>query len=478
MKRLSIFGLLLLPSVALADDETSVAKRSFEENPGIVYTLKPRVHASLGAATALSAPQNDEFSWGGGGSLLLEVPLANFFSVQGGINSYFLSNGEAPAARFKDHSYGTSHGALLGVRVQQYSNYKPMTQGVWASLGVGVAFTGDLVRPTLGAEVGYDFPLGTASKAAMGPVLGYTWVTQPDSNVRPEDAHLIFFGIHFVYGTRRSDEDSLKNTDCTDRDADGICDALDKCPDTTALSNADPERPGCPRGDKDGDGIFDSEDACPDDAGVRTGDPKTNGCPRRDRDNDTVFDDEDACPEEPGIKTKDPATNGCPRRDEDEDTIFDDEDACPTVPGVRTTDPATNGCPPSKDGIRLEGDSISLDDVVQFERDSPRVRHVSWGLVQKVAGFISSTPGILVVDVQGHADESGTPEHNLKLSQDRADSVKALLVKFGVDNGRITTHAYGQMKPRVQGKQETVRGQNRRVEFVVVKAAKSGGAVK
>jgi outer membrane protein OmpA-like peptidoglycan-associated protein len=227
---------------------------------------------------------------------------------------------------------------------------------------------------------------------------------------------------------------------------------------------------GCPRGDRDNDLVFDDEDACPDQAGVRTLDPKTNGCPRGDRDNDLVFDDEDACPDQPGDRTSDPKTNGCPRPDRDNDLVFDDEDACPDVPGVRTTDAKTNGCPPPGDQVRLEGDKIVLDDVIHFELDSPRVPKVSWPTLKRIADFINANPDVLEIDIEGHADETGTDEHNMALSKARAHMVRHLLMLFSVADNRMVTHAYGESRPKVVGHGEEQLRQNRRVEFTVTRA--------
>ena len=59
----------------------------------------------------------------------------------------------------------------------------------------------------------------------------------------------------------------------SDSDGDGICDAVDKCPDKWGTVN----HRGCP--DTDGDGIYDDLDQCPDDSGSRS----NNGCPRVER---------------------------------------------------------------------------------------------------------------------------------------------------------------------------------------------------
>jgi OOP family OmpA-OmpF porin len=164
-----------------------------------------------------------------------------------------------------------------------------------------------------------------------------------------------------------------------------------------------------------------------------------------------------------------------PPPDRDGDGIPDAEDACPDVPGVHTDDPKTNGCPPAGDQVRVIEDHIEYDDVIHFDTDSPHVHHVSWPIVQKLAKFIVANPDIQKVDISGHADERGTAEHNLSLSRFRAEAVKVLLVKFGVDPARLTTIGYGYAHPRAPGHTEKAWQENRRVEFIITQVRNAQG---
>ncbi len=136
--------------------------------------------------------------------------------------------------------------------------------------------------------------------------------------------------------------DAISNSD---RDHDGVPDALDRCPDQPGPA----ANGGCPApatNDRDGDGVIDSVDQCPEQAGS----PMAAGCP--DADGDTVADASDRCPREFGS----PANSGCPLPgDADGDGVPDAGDRCPSVPG----DAAMGGCPDAVAASDRDGDGVS-----------------------------------------------------------------------------------------------------------------------
>jgi peptidoglycan-associated lipoprotein len=68
--------------------------------------------------------------------------------------------------------------------------------------------------------------------------------------------------------------------------------------------------------------------------------------------------------------------------------------------------------------------------------------------------------------LEGHADERGTEEYNLQLSNRRAASVKRYLTDLGVADAALETVGYGENKPAVQGSSEAAWAANRRVDLV------------
>lgn len=75
----------------------------------------------------------------------------------------------------------------------------------------------------------------------------------------------------------------------------------------------------------------------------------------------------------------------------------------------------------------------------------------------------------MVVEIQGHTDNVGSPEANLKLSQDRADEVKKYLVSKGVDALRVSSKGYGSTQPIADNDTDAGKSKNRRTSLKVIK---------
>jgi len=71
------------------------------------------------------------------------------------------------------------------------------------------------------------------------------------------------------------------------------------------------------------------------------------------------------------------------------------------------------------------------------------------------------------IDVAGHADRSGSPQYNQRLSERRAEAVAAELVRNGVNRNEIVVTAFGESRPLVPTADGVREPQNRRVEIVL-----------
>ncbi len=87
--------------------------------------------------------------------------------------------------------------------------------------------------------------------------------------------------------------------------------------------------------------------------------------------------------------------------------------------------------------------------------------------LDKLANFLIDHPRVKL-NISGHTDSAGSEESNLRLSQARADAIKAYLIyQFKIDAARIEAHGYGSSRPIVLEKTDEDRSLNRRVEFEI-----------
>ena len=84
----------------------------------------------------------------------------------------------------------------------------------------------------------------------------------------------------------------------------------------------------------------------------------------------------------------------------------------------------------------------------------------------KVAGIILGHPGLKIA-VEGHTDSVGSDEYNLKLSENRANSVRDYLVSQSIDPASVTAKGFGETMPVADNRTAAGRQANRRVELVV-----------
>lgn len=72
------------------------------------------------------------------------------------------------------------------------------------------------------------------------------------------------------------------------------------------------------------------------------------------------------------------------------------------------------------------------------------------------------------IQISGHTDNSGTPEHNRVLSENRAKTVVSYLTENGIDIKRLVAKGYGETQPIASNDTEEGRAQNRRTEFMIL----------
>lgn len=102
---------------------------------------------------------------------------------------------------------------------------------------------------------------------------------------------------------------------------------------------------------------------------------------------------------------------------------------------------------------------------IRFDVNKAEVRGESMGLIRQVADYLKANPSVKF-EIGGHTDSDGDDASNLKLSELRAQAVKAILVNLGVADKQLSVKGYGETKPISPNTTADGKANNRRVEFV------------
>jgi outer membrane protein OmpA-like peptidoglycan-associated protein len=124
---------------------------------------------------------------------------------------------------------------------------------------------------------------------------------------------------------------------------------------------------------------------------------------------------------------------------------------------------------------RFLGDPSATDvpktfvfDHMNFETASTQLTPQSVATVNDLGKVLNAYPNAQI-ELVGHTDNTGNPQANQTLSQQRADAVKSMLVAQGVGADRISTAGFGQDRPLASNDTEEGRARNRRTELNVTK---------
>lgn len=149
------------------------------------------------------------------------------------------------------------------------------------------------------------------------------------------------------------------------------------------------------------------------------------------------------------------------KKDSDGDGVSDQFDKCPGTPAGVAVD--GSGCPlPKMETAVVEKSNLTGFERIQFEFNSSVLKTESYPTLDKLSSVLRENGG--KVTVNGYASSEGTAAYNLKLSKDRANSVKTYLVNSGVNSSQVVTKGHGEANPIASNDTEEGRIQNRRVE--------------
>ena len=212
---------------------------------GSAFAAEPiRVHVAGGATHALGGEQASQFGAGGTGEATVEVPTNARLGFQVGAGATVLSKGEPskdPAVA--STSTGTAFIGTLGLRARAFGEGHP--GGPWVDSNMGLARTGEVMRPAFEAHIGWDVRVSSSSRLDVGPFVGYTQIFQPDSDIRGTDARLLTAGLSISLGAKDAPRVAPPKQEApppemveaiVDRDLQELAEASDVCPDGETAS--------------------------------------------------------------------------------------------------------------------------------------------------------------------------------------------------------------------------------------------------
>ena len=128
----------------------------------------------------------------------------------------------------------------------------------------------------------------------------------------------------------------------------------------------------------------------------------------------------------------------------------------------KTANPASK-----KNDVQSTINKLLASKKINFERRSTKITEDSNIVDNEIAKILNENPNFKI-EIAGHTDSRGSDSLNKQISQDRASSVREVLISLGIDKNRVTAVGYGEEFPIAQDDENGLSEINRRVEFNIL----------
>ena len=122
---------------------------------------------------------------------------------------------------------------------------------------------------------------------------------------------------------------------------------------------------------------------------------------------------------------------------------------------------------PFKVDIQFQPAKTFVLEDCNFETGKASLEQSSFAVLDELVAYLVRKDD-QKIELGGHTDNVGSAASNLKLSLDRANTVRAYLLTKGIDPDRVTARGYGMTVPVADNKREEGRAQNRRTEVTIL----------
>jgi len=140
----------------------------------------------------------------------------------------------------------------------------------------------------------------------------------------------------------------------------------------------------------------------------------------------------------------------------------------PTPAAATTPEPAPTTPPaaePPKSNVTVKDGRLGIPGNIVYETGKAIIKPESEPTLSTLKEFMEQNKNFTRIRIEGHTDNVGKAEANLKLSQDRAMAVVQWLADHGIPKDRCIAVGFGDTKPIADNKSDDGKAQNRRTEF-------------